>query len=161
VLMELQVDESGHVAAARVIEGAGDPFDAAALEAAKKFTFEPAILSTGDPVPVTINFRMRITAPTPVEPGGSQPSSQFEGAPAPETPPAPVFYTGTLLERGTRKPIAGTEVQAILAGEALASTATDDSGRFSLKIPAARFTLVAIPPGHDKLAAEIEAQPGE
>ena len=38
VLLELEVDETGKVAAARVLEGPGAPFAAAALEAAKKFT---------------------------------------------------------------------------------------------------------------------------
>jgi TonB family protein len=151
VLLELEVDETGKVSEARVLEGAGEPFDTAALQAAKKFSFEPAMLSTGDPVPVTINFRMRITKPAP--------------APLPvieqEEKAAPVKYTGTLLERGTRKPLAGVEVQALVSGSAVASSATDGQGRFSLEIPATNFSLSAFLAGHEKLEAKVEAQAGE
>ncbi len=151
VLLEIEVDETGRVLDARVNKGAGEPFDTAALQAAKKFSFEPAILSTGEPVPVTINFLMRITKPAP--------------APVPvvekKKKQAPVSYTVTLLERGTRKPLAGVEVQALVAGLAVASGVTDERGRFSLDIPATSFILSALLPGHEKLEAKIEAEPGE
>ena len=152
VLLELEVDETGKVSQARVVEGPGDPFNTAALEATRKFSFEPAVLSTGEAVPVTINFRMRITAPKPVDPVPAR---------VPVPVPDPVMYTGTLMERGTRKPLPGVEVQALAAGETLASTTTDDQGRFTLEIPSESFTLIALPPGHKKLEAAIEAQPGE
>jgi len=150
VLLEIEVDATGKVSQVRVAEGPGEPFNTAALEAAKKFTFEPALLSTGETVPVTINFRMKITAPKKIEP-----------EPEPEPVPDPVIYTGTLIERGTRKPLTGVEIQALSSGETIATTATDDQGRFSLKVPATNFTLTALPPGHERLEAEVEAQPGE
>jgi len=154
VLLEIEVDETGKVSQVRVIEGPGDPFNTSAQEAAKNFTFEPAVLSTGETVPVTINFRMKITAPKPIVPVPAP-------VPVPEKKPDPVLYTGTLIERGTRKPLAGVEVQALSSGETLATTATDDQGRFSLKVPATKFTLTALPPGHERLEAAVEAQPGE
>jgi len=151
VLLELEVDETGRVLEVRAIEGVGEPFDTAALQAAKKFSFEPAMLSTGEPVPVTINFLMRITKPAPVPvPVVEKKKKQ-----------TPVLYTGTLLERGTRKPLAGVEVQAFVAGSAVASGVTDEQGRFSLEIPATSFSLSALLPGHEKLEAKIEAEPGE
>jgi TonB family protein len=154
VLLEIEVDESGKVSQVRVVEGPGDPFNTAALEAAKKFTFEPAVLSTGENVPVTINFRMKITAPKKIVPVPAR-------VPVPEKKPDPVIYTGTLIERGTRKPLPGVEVQALFSGETLATTATDDQGRFTLKVPATKFTVIALPPGHERLEAAVEAQPGE
>ena len=153
VLLEIEVNETGKVSQVRVIEGPGDPFNTAAQEAAKKFTFEPALLSTGENVPVTINFRMRITQPVPVP--------APDPVPEPLKQPDPVTYTGTLTERGTRKPLAGVEVQARSSAETLATTATDDQGRFRLKVPATKFTLTALPPGHERLEAQVEAQPGE
>jgi len=49
VHLELQVDATGHVVDARVLESGGDEFDAAALEAVKQYVFTPA---THDGVPV-------------------------------------------------------------------------------------------------------------
>ena len=49
VHLELQVDATGHVVDARVLESGGDEFDVAALEAVRHFAFTPA---TEDGVPV-------------------------------------------------------------------------------------------------------------
>ena len=81
VVLSLDVSAEGKVEKASVESGAGEPFDAAALSAARRFEFEPGRLSTGEPVPVTVTFRLRIQEPV-----------------AP--PPAPVKFTGFLLERG-------------------------------------------------------------
>ncbi len=49
VHLELQVDATGHVTEARVLESAGEGFDASALAAVRQYTFRPA---TEDGVPV-------------------------------------------------------------------------------------------------------------
>ena len=49
VRIEVTVDETGHVVAARLLSGLGYGLDEAALEAAKKCIFEPATLC-GKPV---------------------------------------------------------------------------------------------------------------
>jgi len=146
VLLAIDVDAAGLVEAVRVEEGAGPPFDDAAAAAAKKLLFEPGRLTTGEPVPVTIAFRMRISAPRAAE--------------APPPPPAPVRFTGRLLERGTRKPLANVAVAArTTAGVEKATSGAD--GRFALAVPEPSFTLVAVPPGHDRLELRIEAKAGE
>lgn len=151
VTMEIEVDERGAVSEVRLLEGAGEPFDGAALAAARKFRFEPARLTTGQAVPVTVTFRMRIQAPPPPEP-----------APA-ATPvrPEPVLFSGFLFERGTRKPLAGVEVLARAGEEILATTASADDGSFRLEVPATDFEIVAYPAGHEPLLARVQAEPGE
>lgn len=145
VVLELEVDETGRVAAVRVAEGAGPPFDAAAQEAARRFVFTPGVLNTGEAVPVTVTYRMRISEPPP-------------------PPPEPVRYGGLLLERGTRRPLVAVPVAAQAEGpdgEIVAEGLTDEAGRFSLSVPVPRFSLIAVPPGHERLEETVSAQPGE
>jgi TonB family protein len=139
VFLRLEVDEQGRVAQAALLRGAGEPFDGAALVAIRASRFAPGRLSTGAAVPVTVTFRMRITAP----------------------PPPPVTLAGRLLERGTRRPLAGVPVQARREGEVLARGQSDDAGRFTLTVPSARFRVVAVPAGHQRLELPIEAKAGE
>ena len=146
VLLAIDVAVTGLIDGVRVEQGAGEPFDSAAATAARQFVFEPGRLITGEPVPVTVSFRMRLSPPPSPE------------APAP--PPAPVRFSGRLLERGTRKPLAGVAVAARTSTEPVRST-TGADGRFSLEVPEPAFTLVAVPPGHDRLELRVEAQPGE
>ncbi len=145
VILGIDVSATGAVEEVRVEEGAGEPFDSAAVAAARQFRFEPARLATGEAVPVTITFRMRITPPPP---------------PPPPAPP-PVRFSGRLLERGTRRPLAGVPVAAQAGTDVLARATTDADGRFSLEVPAAAFDVVAFSPGHARLQARVEAKPGE
>lgn len=142
VVLKLEVDERGGVSRATVETGAGEPFDKAALDAARQFDFEPGRLTTGEAVPVTVTFRLRITEPPP-------------------PPPAPVTLVGRLIERGTRKPIGTTQVEARDGDALLARTQTDEQGRFTLQSAKARFRLIALPTGHQKLDLSIDAVPGE
>ncbi|RME29187.1 MAG: TonB family protein, partial [Deltaproteobacteria bacterium] len=98
VLLELDIDETGAVVAGRVVSPAVplDPevppsrvadqgFEEAALEAARRFVFEPARDADGQAVPARIQYRYRFTVATapPVvaqEPDASEP-------PPPAAPP--------------------------------------------------------------------------
>jgi len=141
VLLEIEVGADGSVTSVRVVEGqgAGTPFDEAAVKAAQQFTFEPGRLSNGENVPVTVTFQMKILKP----------------------PPPPVELSGVLLQRGTRRPLADVPVIALLDGEVLTRSITDTDGRFSLTVATSKFKLIAKPAGHDALDAEINAKPGE
>ena len=147
VVLGIDVSASGAVEAVRVERGAGEPFDGAAMAAARRFEFEPGRLTTGDPVPVTITFSLEITPP-PAPP------------PAPAAP-APVRLSGRLLERGTRVPLAGVAVAAEHGGEVLARATTAADGRFELEVPGTTFSLVAASPGHERLSAPVQAAAGE
>lgn len=147
VVLGIDVAASGAVEAVRLEQGAGEPFDAAALAAARAFLFEPGRLSTGEAVPVSVTFRFTITAPPPP-------------APEPAAPPAPVRFAGRLLERGTRRPIPDAAVQVRTADAPLRVT-TGPDGRFEVEVPEATFTVVAAPAGHERLEVRVEASPGE
>jgi len=146
VVLSLEVDAQGRVAAAALEQGAGEPFDSAALAAAPGLEFEPARLAGGEAVAVTLSFRMRILAPPPPPPE------------VPRTPP--VKLSGALLEKGTRRPLAGVPVEARAGERALAEGTTDAAGRFALLVPEPAFTLVAAPPGHARLEAPVREAAG-
>jgi TonB family protein len=152
VVLAIDVDETGAVTGVTVKSGAGEPFDSAAAAAARKFSFEPAVLSDGRNVGVTVTFRMRIQRPAPA------PKKVERKA---EPRPRPVLFSGRLVERGTRRPLAGVDVAARAGGRELASAITDERGRFTLSVPARRFAVVAVPPRHDRVSARVEARPGE
>ena len=113
VLLEIDIDTAGLVQRASVAEASQAPdqgFEEAALAAAKRLEFEPA-LEAGKPIAVTITFRFRFVpevaappAPTPPAPAttpdaGKAPTTK----PAPAAPPGELW--GRLLERGTRLPL--------------------------------------------------------
>jgi len=141
VVLAIDVAADGSVESVSVQEGAGEPFDSAALAAARKIEFEPGRLATGEAVPVTVSFRLRIQAPP--------------------APPAPVKLSGRLLERGTRVPLADVPVVARAGDRVLSQATTGPDGRFSLEVPEAEFALLAAPPGHERLEAPVRARPGE
>ncbi|HQR30465.1 MAG TPA: TonB family protein [Anaeromyxobacteraceae bacterium] len=143
VVLTLDVGADGRVEKAEVASGAGEPFDSAALGAARKFEFAPGRLSTGEAVPVTVTFRLRIQEP------------------APPPPPAPVKLTGTLLERGSRLPIPGVPVEVLVGDRVVATARTDGSGVFQVEVPEAEFRLRALPPDHQPLDLLVRARPGE
>ncbi len=142
VVLSLDVSAEGKVESAVVSEGAGEPFDSAALAAARRFDFEPGRLSTGEAVPVTVTFRLRIQEPV-------------------AAPPAPVRLTGYLLERGSRLPLPGIPVEALQGEAVVARATTDGSGRFQVEVPAGEFRLRAAPPDHQPLDLLVRGQAGE
>lgn len=142
VVLSLDVGADGKVEKASVESGAGEPFDAAALAAARRFDFEPGRLDTGEAVPVTVSFRMRIQAPPP---------------PAPQ----PVRFTGKLLARGTRTPITDVPVVARAGERVLGRAVSDDAGGFTFELAEPEFTLTAVPVGYQKLEVQVKARPGE
>jgi TonB family protein len=59
VLLEVEIDETGRVASARVVEGARDDVDALATDAARAMTFAPAE-QNGRPMRARVRFRFRL-----------------------------------------------------------------------------------------------------
>lgn len=56
VRLEVDVDERGDVIDARVVEGAGDAFDRAAIQAALSTVFDPALDAAGQPATARIGY---------------------------------------------------------------------------------------------------------
>lgn len=104
VLLELTIGVQGRVEGVTLVRGVGEPWDSAAVTAAKSFVFTPA-LSDGRPlavkVPFTYSFRK------PARRGRIVPSRAERLA----IEPAPGFvYAGEVVEKGTRTPQAGVAV---------------------------------------------------
>ncbi len=76
VHLELQIDATGRVSEVRVLESAGDAFDAAAIAAVEQYVFKPA---TEDGVPVRsfVTYTCVFRVPESVKDGGVAPSSPF------------------------------------------------------------------------------------
>lgn len=144
VVLEIEVGADGRVEGVSLVRGAGEPFDGAALAAVRQYAFEPGRLATGEAVPVAITYELRIRPPPP---------------PPPQV--KPVRLAGRLLERGTRKPLAGVQVTAEGRAGPLAEATTGEDGRFALEVPEPAFTVVAVAPDHERLEARVEARPGE
>ncbi len=139
VILTIEVNEEGAVTNVVVVEGPGEPFHAAALAAVKQYAFEPGRLNTGDPVAVTIKYRLRFTRP----------------------PLPPCRLRGILRERGTRKPLADLPVVVRSGPDDRVSTVTDAKGRFEVEIKAGTLKVISIPPDHQRLDVEVQIWPGE
>ena len=68
--LEVVVDERGDVESARVVSPAGHGFDEAAIEAARKFTFEPARLA-GKAIRSAVQVSYEFHLPSPREPASA------------------------------------------------------------------------------------------
>ncbi len=91
VTLQIGIDETGAVAAVKVLGSAGPDFDAAAVAAAKQFVFAPATVN-GKAVPVKITYRYQFVIRQEVK------------------KPTTAEMTGQVVDRGTSKPVAGVTV---------------------------------------------------
>jgi len=89
VELELTIDTSGHVSAARVTSSAGAEYDENALAAAREFVFEPARRGA-EALAVTVSYRYVFPAVAPAPsaaPAVPAPSAAEPPTPAPSAPP--------------------------------------------------------------------------
>ncbi|MCU1283208.1 MAG: TonB family protein / TonB-dependent receptor, partial [bacterium] len=110
VLLAIEIGADGKVGNVTVAQSAGADFDAAAVAAARQFTFEPAEVD-GKPAPVKIDYRYAFAIKTEMVKLGPQ-----------------VNFEGRVLERFTKKPMAGVAVML----ESGLTARTDDDGHFEL-----------------------------
>lgn len=108
VVLELTLDAQGQVTDAVVVESAGEAFDAAAIDAVRRFRFRPAEVD-GQPAAIRIRYAYRFTLAPP--------------------PPATATLAGQVRERRSREPVPGVTITI----EGGASATTDDEGRFVLE----------------------------
>ncbi len=139
----LDIGADGRVQRVEIVEGAGPEFDAAALSALAGFVFTPAELD-GVPAPVRIRYiyhfviEKKKTTITEV---------------APPDPDAGTIR-GTVLEAGTRRPIAAAEI--VLATVGLTAVC-DGQGRFELKeVPPGKHEVRASGAGFAEGRARVE-----
>jgi TonB family protein len=109
VILQIAISDKGVVDDVAVVQGASPAFDAAALEAVKKFKFEPAEIDN-KPAPVKITYKYDFV---------------FK-----EEPVGPIVnYEGIIRDRATKKPIEGLKIAIDGADEKV----TDDEGHFEFE----------------------------
>lgn len=114
VVLALVIDEEGVVQDVRVLESGGDTFDAAAIEAARRFRFSPA--REGDtPIPVEIEFVYVFEA----EPRPSPVSSDIDEEETVQLVTTPVEATRAELRADEGERIAGSQGDAIKSAQVL------------------------------------------
>ena len=139
VVLLLWVDERGLVEAGEVVSTPGYAMELAAMAAAKKMRFSPALLD-GEPVKVKIRYTFRfrkkekaLQALPPLALGGR------------EDPRPKGRLFGRVLQKGTGKPLVGAEVYLLDMDEA---TLTDAAGRFDRALPPGGYAVTVNVPQH-------------
>jgi len=136
----VEIDAEGRVAGVVVERSAAPDFDAAAVAAIRSFRFSPAEID-GKPAAVRIRYVYHFVVRKQV-------------APEPERADDATLR-GTVLEAGTRRPIAGADV---FAGGA--QVAADPQGHFELRLPPGEVEVRAAAPGfaESRRVARLEAR---
>jgi TonB family protein len=157
VTVLVSIDDAGVVTNVTVPTPVGHGFDQAAIDAVKKYRFNPAEFD-GKPGPITvqtvIHFRFKMPESQPASTqAASAPASApaTQAASAPAVPPA--VLVGSVKERGTRRKLAAVPVD-IVELEREVATGADGSYRFD-DVPPGKYHVVALAPGFDKLTVEV------
>lgn len=151
VELELDVDRAGAVTDARVVRSAGADLDAAAIDAAKSFLFEPATRD-GSPVASRIRYEY-VFAARAREP--SEPSVE------PVTAPRPAAVSGVVLDRDSGKPLAKADVVVTTDAGPSYRVTTDNTGAFRVDgVTSGPVRIVATAEGHVPLRLEETLEPG-
>ena len=158
VVLHLALDRQGAVTKVTVVKGAGPLFDAAAIEAGKQLQFTPALLD-GKPVPVAIRYRYRFMPETLMtRRGHSRSLGRYERREHVWAFEGFASVTGTLLERGTGRPLVGAVVHIPkLDKEAL--TDTDGMFRFGV-LPKGKHRLYVPGADHKPVRVTVDVQDG-
>ncbi len=150
VVLLLWVDEEGLVEAGEVVSTPGYDMELAALAAAKKMRFSPALME-GEPVKVKIRYTFRFRKPEkatqalpPLAVGRQDPR-----------PKARLF--GRVLQKGTGKPLAGAEVYLLDLDEAVL---TDEEGRFDRALTPGGYAVTINVPQHHSFETMERLEPG-
>ncbi len=137
VELVLTIDTAGAVTDVALTRGLGAPYDDAAIQAAKRFRFVPA-MSGDQPIAVKVPFKYAYRRPA------RRGRAIAERAPRRDLEPAPGYvFAGEVVEKGTRTPQPGIPV---VIRDARTNqrwdTLTDARGRFVIfGLPKGKLTL--------------------
>jgi TonB family protein len=121
VVLSIEINESGGVGEIEVVNGAGPDFDAAAVAAVKKFSFQPATMD-GNPIPVKIQYAYRFAIKEVVVSLGPQ-----------------INFEGVVIDKDKKALVSGVKVKVVDVG---VETLTDEDGAFAfLDIPPGPHTV--------------------
>jgi TonB family protein len=155
VKVRISIDATGTVEKVEVVDKVGDGFDEAAIAAAQQYVFEPAEFE-GKPGPITVETTINFVIEEQVE---EEPPPR-PPAPAKTGPPnhagnmdLPVTIEGVVVERGTRKKLAGVIVS--IADLGLDAVTGEDGSFFFHGIAQGTYQVLAIDPKYDKLSRKI------
>ncbi len=131
VELEITIGADGLVTDVRVVTPVGNGFDEAALEAARRFRFEPA-RKDGEPVPSRVRFPYVFEIREVAQPA----------APTPEEP-LPARFEGRVLDMDDDGPIEGVEVLVSSPDASVTRRAvTDADGRFGFdELPPGQYSV--------------------
>ncbi len=164
VKVRIKIDATGLVSDVQVVAPVGGGFDEAAIAAARQYVFEPAEID-GAPAPITVETVIYFTIEEQVVDEPPAPT----GPPAADTPAGPpnhagdprlpVTFEGTVVERGTRRKLAGVIVSIAELG---LDAVTGDDGTFYFHgVGPGRFQVLAVDPRYDRLARPITVEKRE
>jgi TonB family protein len=138
VILQIAISDKGVVDEAAVVQSASPAFDAAALDAVKKFKFEPAEIDNV-PAPVKLTYKYDFV---------------FK-----EEAAGPVInYEGIIRDRATKQPIEGLHVTVEGQGEVI----TDDEGHFEFEeVPPGKHTITISGTGFTTINTEETVEEGK
>ena len=139
VVLLLWVTEVGQVEAAKVISTPGYDMELAAMAAAKKMRFSPALMD-GEPVKVKIRYTFRFRKPE----RGALALPPLTGGGKEDPRPKGRFF-GRVLQKGTGNPLVGAELYLLDLDEA---TLTDENGRFDRALSPGGYAVTVNVPQH-------------
>ncbi len=166
VAVQIRIAADGSVSDVVVLEPMGDGFDEAAIDAVKQYQFAPA---QWDGVPgaivveTAIHFVLQMEAENVVENTSdalpTEPAALEASPKTPEVAKASVRIEGVVLERGSRKRLAGVIVAVGAFG---AEVVTDEEGRFSLSGDVAGdLQILAVDDDHERFERKLSLSNNE
>lgn len=165
VVLQFVVEVDGSVGKVEVIESAGPEFDAAAISAAKLLRFTPATVD-GKPTRVAIRFRYAFAPEMRIDRRGrARGLGRYDRRGNERVPSGFSSLGGRLIERGTRKPVAGAlvtlpDLAERLGGGAEAVSEGDGSFRFGA-LPDGSHRVVVEPADHRRATARVTVKDGK
>ena len=158
VKVRIKIDDTGIVTAVDVLEKVGDGFDEAAIAAAMQYVFDPAEID-GKPAPISVETVIHFVIEE--QPEEEPPPPPPEARPADAGPPnhagdmrLPVTIEGVVVERGTRRKLAGVIVSIAELGM---DAVTGEDGTFYFHgVGPGAYKVLAVDDKYDRLERPIE-----
>jgi TonB family protein len=159
VKVRLYIDENGIVTKVDVLEPVGDGFDAAAQAAAMQYVFEPAEID-GKPSAITVDTAINFTIEEQIVEEPPPPPPPVEAEEEATGPPnhagrmeSPITLQGEVLERGTRRKLAGVIVSIAELG--LDAISGEDGTFYFHGVTPGEYQMLAVDSKYDRLKRPV------